>query len=257
MRKILCTVCLLFIVCGMIIGDEISIRADEWMPHNGIPGSDKPGYMIEIAQVIFGKKGHTVDYAIFPWNRAVKQARKGKINAVVGAFKTDTPDFIFPDMEQGVSKLAFFVKKGTEWKYTGVDSFKSIILGVIDAYSYGEEIDKYVKDNEESEKLTVIFGEEALEQSVKMLLSDRITVFVEDAAVMQHYLNKINNQEIVLAGLVGSEEYTPDDYIYISFSPKNPKSKEYAKILSDGMKELRASGELEAILKKYGFSDWR
>jgi polar amino acid transport system substrate-binding protein len=45
--------------------------------------------------------------------------------------------------------------------------------------------------------------------------------------------------------------------VYIAFSPGNPKSQEYAQILSKGIQQLRASGELATILKKYGMSDWK
>jgi len=45
--------------------------------------------------------------------------------------------------------------------------------------------------------------------------------------------------------------------LFIAFSPKNPKSQEYAKLLSEGTAALRASGELRKILAKYGLSDWR
>ena len=45
--------------------------------------------------------------------------------------------------------------------------------------------------------------------------------------------------------------------LYIAFSPQLPKAKEYARILSEGMNELRASGELQAILSQYGLTDWR
>ena len=36
----------------------ITLRADEWSPFNGDPASDRPGYLIEIANRIFSKAGH-------------------------------------------------------------------------------------------------------------------------------------------------------------------------------------------------------
>jgi polar amino acid transport system substrate-binding protein len=43
----------------------------------------------------------------------------------------------------------------------------------------------------------------------------------------------------------------------MAFSPKNPKSKEYAKLLSAGIEQMRLSGELSKILAKYQLTDWR
>lgn len=44
--------------------------------------------------------------------------------------------------------------------------------------------------------------------------------------------------------------------MYIAFSPAISQSKEYARILSEGVDTLRKSGELKTILKKYGLDDW-
>ncbi len=53
------------------------------------------------------------------------------------------------------------------------------------------------------------------------------------------------------AGQVGAPEP-----VFIAFSPANPRAKEYARILDEGMKKLRSSGRLEKILGKYGIKDW-
>ncbi|MCP4179692.1 MAG: hypothetical protein GY756_18185 [bacterium] len=45
--------------------------------------------------------------------------------------------------------------------------------------------------------------------------------------------------------------------IVIGFSLLNPKSNHYIKILSEGIDELRKSGELEIILAAYGLADWK
>ena len=45
--------------------------------------------------------------------------------------------------------------------------------------------------------------------------------------------------------------------IYLAFSPKNPKSKSYARLISKGIIEMRASGDLQKILDKYGMRDWK
>jgi len=46
-------------------------------------------------------------------------------------------------------------------------------------------------------------------------------------------------------------------YVHIVFSRVDPKAKGYAKILGEGTRALRASGQLKTILDKYGIDDWR
>jgi len=85
------------------------------------------------------------------------------------------------------------------------------------------------------------------------LINGRIDVVIDDIAVVGGYLAKTGNTDKVkLAGTPGEPTG-----LYIAFAPNNPKSEEYAKLISDGMATLRASGELTKILAKYGMSDWK
>jgi len=58
--------------------------------------------------------------------------------------------------------------------------------------------------------------------------------------------------KIEKAGVLGKP-----NKVFVCFSPKNPKSKDYAKVLADGIKEMEKSGEIFRILKKYGVSTFK
>jgi hypothetical protein len=44
---------------------------------------------------------------------------------------------------------------------------------------------------------------------------------------------------------------------YIAFSLHNKNSIDYAQIFSDGILEMRSSGDLEDIMLKYDLHDWK
>jgi polar amino acid transport system substrate-binding protein len=234
-----------------LAAETITIAGDLWVPYNADPKGPAPGFVIEAAKLIFGEQGYTVDYVIVPWSRAVTKTRDGSINAIVGAAKSDTPDLIFPANEQAVSESVFFVKKGSKWRYAGVDSLKTEKIGTILDYSYNEKNDKVLKMY--AANIQAVAGETALEQNIKKLIFGRITVTIENRLVMQAKLKEMN--------MVGQVEDAGGEIlsnpIYIAFSPANPKSGQYAKILSDGMTRIRKSGELKKILAKYGLKDWK
>lgn len=73
--------------------------------------------MIELAQRIAAEAGHQIDYKIMPWERSVLKVRRGDFDCVVGAYKEDSPDFIFPDSAWGVDESHFSAKKGSTWRY--------------------------------------------------------------------------------------------------------------------------------------------
>lgn len=239
------------------IEKEITVVADIWCPYNCEVGTQNPGYIIEVANEIFGKKGIKVNYEIMPWERAIEETRKGTYNAIIGARYGDAPDFIFPEEAEGSSQNVFFVKNDSDWKYDGVDSLNGKSLGVIDGYSYSEEIDKYVKKNlENSAKVQSVAGETGLEQNFSKLLKGRIDAYIEDMNVgMKFIADKGMWGKYKIAGKDILKD-PKENNIYLAFSPVNKDSIEYSKILSEGIKEMRQNGKLKEILTKYSISDW-
>jgi polar amino acid transport system substrate-binding protein len=245
--KAFVAVTLVLLGAGAALADTLSLRADNWCPMNCDPKSDKPGYLIEIAKAIFSP-AHTIDYQTLNWARAISETRTGAFTAIVGAAKSDAPDFVFPDNELGNSKSCFYAKADSKWSYTGTDSLKAVKLGVTKDYTYGDPFDAYVKTNPGN--VEALSGDDVLEKQVKMLLADRTGALIDDSNVVSHYMNA-NKVAIKEAGCL---EATP---LYIAFSPKNPKAKEYAKQLSDGVASLRSAGKLQPILDRYGLKDWK
>lgn len=230
--------------------ETITLRADIWCPYNCDPNSDTPGFMVEIAGMVFEKAGHSVDYQLLPWARAITETREGKFNGIIGAYKNDAPDFIFPENEQGQSVDMFYTKKGSSWRYENMASLSGQAIGIIKDYSYGEQMDEYIKKN--NEQFVIMYGDDAFDRNLKMLLLGRTTVMIENQYVMNNYM-KVHNcrDQFVETGISGSNK------VYIAFSPKNPRSEAYSKILSTGINQLRSSGDLQKILDKYGLKDWK
>jgi polar amino acid transport system substrate-binding protein len=254
MRKIyfqLLILCIFFVFAASAVADTITIVADPWSPYNGIPDTTEPGYGIEIARRVFEAVGHTVDYKIVPWSRAIMATREGIYNAIIGANIEDAPDFIFPEEEFGVSKRDFWARKGSLWRYKGRESLLKVRIGAIKDYSYGEELNNFFKTNKE--RVQYAFGDKALEINIRKILAGRIDIAVENENVFLQKVKQMGvSEQFVSVGSIGAV-----DNLYIAFSPENEKSKEYAEIFTKGIRALKASGELEKILAKYGLRYWK
>jgi polar amino acid transport system substrate-binding protein len=233
-----------------VLADTISIRADNWFPMNGQPNAKQPGYMIELATHIFTAAGHTVDYKLLPWERAVDSVRKGEFDCVVGAYKDDAPDFVYPQAPWGMDSTVFFVKAGDSWTYTGLASFQGKKVAVIKGYAYGDEFDKYIIDN--SSLFDAIGANNGLENNIKKLQAGRVSVVAESPSVMGAKLKKMGVSGIVAAGSLGASTE-----MYIACSPAKATSAGYIKLIDEGTARLRASGEFGKILSSYGISDWQ
>ena len=222
---------------------QITLVADTWCPYNCEPDSELPGFMVEAATLILGAAGHEVKYSLIDdWDKAVVDTRAGQFTGVIGASLSDAEDFIYPDESMGVSRNRIYVRKGDPWKFDGVASLEGKKVVALTGYTYDDEVDGWLADH-----ATYV---DTLEQAVEMLLSEKADVFFENEYVMSLFslLNHIQ-ESIEPAGNLES------DSVYVAFSPAVPESKEYAKILTEGLKAMKADGSWKALLEKYGLEE--
>jgi polar amino acid transport system substrate-binding protein len=252
MKKILLMIGRIFYSVSSF-SDEISLTSDLWCPYACDPKSANPGFMVEIAKVIFENAGHKVNYNIVNWARGISETRVGKYNGIIAASKTDAPDFIMPTMAAGHSSNFFWINKDNNWVYKNLDSLKGRKIGVINSYSYGEEVDLPVQNKNPS--YLIVSGDDALAKMVRMTDGKRLDGFVENPFVLSYLLKDMSEYKDKFKS--ASLNITKDTELFVAFSPQNPKSKQYAEIMSKGMSELRKSGKLKVILSKYGLKDWK
>jgi len=209
--------------------------------------------MIEIAHSILKKYGHKLDYRLAPWKRSLSEVRQGNADCIVGAYKSDAPDFIFPAQAWGKAEFKFYVPVNSTWQYHGSLEVDDISLGVISGYTYSPELDRYIIENKHSSKVQQTVGEDALELNIRKLMVMRIDAIISFEPVMKDKLSKMNLSEQIKS--VGALK--PAQLMYIACSPKKASSQYYSELFSSGIIALRKSGELHRILKKYGLKDWQ
>lgn len=237
-------------VCNAV---EISIRADPWLPYNGVGSKPPAGYMIDAARLIARANGHTIEYMNQPWDDALVAVRRGDYDCVAGAAIDDADDFMFPEVSWGKSQNAFFGMAESSWRYTGAASLDSVRLAVIADYSYSDDLDAYIEAHADDGKVVVINGaRRATMSAVSNLVARKADVFVEDVNVMQQTLVAMSMADRVIN--LGTLDELTD--VYIACTPAHPRGKQYAQMFSEGLIKLRASGELQKILDGYGLKDW-
>lgn len=245
------------VVCSWsAAADTITIRADEWLPYNGGTRLNPPGYMIEMAQAIAKDNGHEIDYRNMAWDDALAAARAGRIDCVVGAYISDAEGFAFPKASWGKSGNDFWVLADSKWRYEGVDSLASVRLAIAEGYSYGDEIDAWIKANRaDPERIVVVpvIGR-ASARMIARLVGRQADVMVEDANVLAYALEqaKMEQGRIVSAGNSGA----PED-VYIACTPAHPRGRQWADMFDAGTQSLRSSGRLKEILARYNLADWQ
>ena len=253
-RKCFYIAFILLLFPRIVLSETITLVADEWPPFNAKPNSAEEGVLVDVAREVFEKEGLTVAYTLLPWRRAIELTREGKYSGLIGASKTDAPDFVFPSEELSRNYLSFYIRKDSTWEFRQKSDIEQISLGVIDGYDYRKWLLGYIKVNREGfDKVQVMTGDQPLRRNILKLLDKRVDAIVDNEAVIINVARKMGVIDRIKPAGYGTEPA----YIYIAFSPSHPDSQKYARILSDGIARLRTSGRLADVLSKYGLRDWK
>lgn len=245
---------LLLSIASPCAAATITLVADAWPPYNNAVNDPQKGYIVEIAEHIFNHHGHTVTYKILPWKVAVEETRKGTYDGLIGADTEDGAGFIFPQEEVGSYQVAFFVKKDTPWRFTSTRSLEQIKLGVAEGYGYSAWLFDYIQANKKDfNRVQAVSGEHPLRANIRKLIAGQIDATTATTSTMYYTAKQLGvSEQIQFAGSGGQGRN-----VYLVFSPAHEKSREYAQLFDEGLRELRSKGLLAEILSRYGLTDWK
>jgi polar amino acid transport system substrate-binding protein len=226
--------------------NEIKLVTDPWCPFACEQSSLKQGILIDIAKHVFQNHSYKISYQTMPFSRALKDTMDGLAQGIVGIQNIPIrKQFIFPSVPQATSKVCFYGPSQSQWIYRQADKMEGLRVGAIKDYSYGKEMDDYLTNSQAH--IEVSYGNDALIKNIYKIRENRLDLIVEYEFVVQNLMH--TDPKIRLKSLGCSSEVTK---LYIAFSPKDPKSKEYARILSEGTLAMTKSGKMKKILANYG-----
>lgn len=226
------------------LAETITVVADLWCPYNCQPGSDKAGIALDILKKAFPDA--TISYQLMDWDSAITRTRAGEFDGIVGAARSDAPDFIFPTKSFAYTRNCVYVPDKSTWKFTGYNDLAKIRLGVIKAYTYGEEIDNYVKQAI-PESLLVADSDKPLNDLIDALDSGKIDALVSDKNVFAYTVAELGKRDDYRMDGCGEQ-----DDLYVAFSPANKqRSQKLADQLSAGIDTLAKNRLMPTIYSRY------
>src|SRR3990167_8856612 len=140
-------------------------------------------------------------------------------------------------------------RRRAAWHFSGTESLAEQRLGVINDYSYGDELNTYIAlHHGDSERIQIAAGDTALALNIGKLMHGRVDVVLENAWVMQAMLASQGQA----GGLREAGCRAPDVPIYLAFSPALESSPRYVALFDQGVQRYRANGRLQQLLQAYG-----
>jgi polar amino acid transport system substrate-binding protein len=236
---------------AVLAAQEKAVRlcADQWMPYNGDPAEARPGYVVELARTIYKAQGMAVDYTVVPWEEALAAVGEGRMHGAIGAGETECEGLTMPAEPVGQATMCLMTLAGSGWGYDNVASLRKVRLGVIEGYEYWPALDAYIA---KGAGIVVATGEDPLGDLMAKLQAAEIDVLAENEPVLLWYLRS-HEADRSKFRVVYKHVAEP---VYVVFAP-NDEGRRLASIFDEGMRALRASGDLERLLRRYGMIDWK
>ncbi|MEO4046750.1 transporter substrate-binding domain-containing protein [Pseudomonas sp. CAU 1711] len=233
---------------------SLEVVADEWCPINCRPEDAAPGYAIEILNAVFAQD--EIDYRVLPWKRAVHNVKKGTSAAAIGAGSdiTEREGLQVGQEPIGLIYDCLYVASGNPARYRGnADDLNSIKrLGIALGYVYEDGFKEWIERPDNAPKLFITSGDQPSMRNLRKLVDGSLDGMIEAGVVMDYQLLRTGlAQQVISAGCD-----TPQP-IYMAFGPKGTKGDVLIEAFDKGMADLRHSGRLGEILRKYGVRDWK
>ncbi|NQY34655.1 MAG: transporter substrate-binding domain-containing protein [Alteromonadaceae bacterium] len=214
---------------------------------------NKPGYIVEIVNTVFAESPYTIEVDYYPWSRAIKLVREGKVTALLSPAKAEAPDLRYPVQEVGRQQMCFFTGKDSIWQYTGPDSLKGQQIGV-SVDSSIEELNAYLKQHPEQFQFQP-YHERYLEQNAGKVSKNRIDSFLFTYNSTIYELNRLG-----IANNFRSAGCVSTTNVYMAFSNKGTNQQEITQMMAyfdQRMVQLHQKGIVQKIMDKYQLNSWR
>jgi polar amino acid transport system substrate-binding protein len=220
--------------------DTINISSDIWCPYIC---DESPGYVVELTDRAFELMGHEVQFNLMPFNRALLEAQKGNVDAVLAVTPKNLIDYQLHSNEVkiGLSYNDFYTLTSSQWRFTELEDLEQYSVAIISGYDY-DTIQDHIDTNPNAFYLAT--GENPLAMNIKRLIRGRFQILLGNRNAITYTSKQLKMEgKIRYAGSFG----TPLP-LYVGFSESK---RQYADIFAEGMAQLKVNGEYDKILVKY------
>lgn len=167
---------------------ELTLASDPWCPYTCDPGSSNPGYMVELAREILGQENIRFHYQVKPWKRVLAESKTGAIDGAITADLSDTENLILNRIPFAATSQTVVSRIDDSFQWAGIDSIGTRILVAINGYTYGKAISKWMESRQDSGRVHMISGVDALTRSLRMIATKRGDILVNDLNVLKYTL---------------------------------------------------------------------
>jgi polar amino acid transport system substrate-binding protein len=198
---------------------------------------DGTGLFFDIIRKVYEPSGIRMKFEIMPWKRCEEMIGANQADVIPAAYKDD-PGGVYPKYPLYVDYTTAVFKKSRIKEWKGLQTLKEKNVIWLRGYNF--------HDVPALKALSLRWSEiDDYAQAWEMLKNDRVDAYLESLIDLERYIRK-NKADMSTY----QSEVLVAKNAYLKFS-KSDKSKKLIEIYDKRIPELIASGELEALFKKW------
>jgi polar amino acid transport system substrate-binding protein len=237
--------------------ETIKICYDNWAPMTIFPSESAPdrGFVIDILENIYTKKGYELEYYEVPLARGLNMVTEGICDMLPEFLfsKHSEQNFEYANEKTYSYTTAFVVRRDSQWQYSGIESIQGKRLATGPGWDYSSmsvDYQNHIDDPKNEDFVEVIAGEnDVVERIFRMIIDNRIDLYADNEMVLQHTLNTLNLTNELKIVHPGLEKKLIERPIFSKNMPNKRRAK-LIKVWDEGRVAIRGNME-QSILKKY------
>jgi polar amino acid transport system substrate-binding protein len=217
----------------------------EWKPYQMLKDQQVTGIDIELLKAIMDNAGCAYHLKNIPWERTKRYIQSGEIDLAIGASKTaDRRPWAYFSEPYRSETMAIFVRKDEYPIWNAAQNFTQLArlkprAAVIHGAFYGEAWEQ-IKD------ALLVHQLSKYEQLFKMLHIQRTNIVLNDLYNGEELIKEFGLQEQITT----LDWNASVDKIHLMFSKKTVPQDDID-LINHSIRQLRASGEINAIISRY------
>lgn len=227
---------------------KLTLGYDSWEPYQYLDiGNEVRGLDIDLLLMVAKRMPCKVEYVQGAWMDLVAQLKKGEIDMLLGASKTEKrKQFAIFSEPYRTEQFSLYVRKDDD-EAQKLKSFAEFInrnkkFGVVDDYFYGDELSDLRDKNDESQFVSAIIGE----MNIARLLDDNIDAYFEDSIVGASMIRRKGLSSLIVPH--GLSITTGNVYVMFSRDSVSPKTVDS---FNKALNEVKKSGEYDSLVTMY------
>ncbi|WP_163833426.1 substrate-binding periplasmic protein [Spartinivicinus ruber] len=202
------------------------------------------GFFAEIVKDAYRLQGKKVKIIFTSWKRAFELTKKGKYQALLGAYYVPEREKFFKySTEICRSRQYLYSKKSRNITFTSLSELTPYRIGIVRGYHYSDEFN----NSKELDKYEAV----SAKQNIKLLMIDRLELVTADSRVIQYYsttdypslANQYKQHPLMLKDIT----------VHLVISKAIPNTDQLYQEFETGFAIMKEKGLDKDIMRKHGF----